>query len=170
MQNYHSAFLGGEIVRVRDAARLAEIRKFYTTDSPLSLHAVFPDGMADYAGEPVQITGVSFYHMGFVLYELRRIGGPLIEGHWPEDAIEDRELGKVDEHEFFRLAAERYTARSSDDGLRVEIRDRCDQLLCSFRMQDVASAVDNVNRVAGLRCAYSFARRYNFEDASSGGP
>tara|TARA_R110002124_G_scaffold86048_1_gene222837 strand:- start:108 stop:659 length:552 start_codon:yes stop_codon:yes gene_type:complete len=164
MQNYHPAFLGGEIVRVRDAARLVEIQKLCTTDSPINLHTVFPESMTDYAGEQVQITGVSFYHMGFALYELRRIGGGLIKGRWPEDAIEDQELGRADEHELFAVAIERYTAKRSDDGLHVEIRDRGDRLLCSMRKRDVSSAVENVTRVAGLRCAFSFAARYNFED------
>ena len=143
---------------------MAEIQKLCTTDSPLSLHTVFPASMEDYAGEQVQITAVSFFHMGFALYEIRRIGGDLIRGHWREDAIEDQELGRVAEHEFFAVATERYIAKPSGDGLHVEIRDRGDRLLCSMRRRDVPSAVDDVNRVAGLRCAFSFASRYNFED------
>lgn len=78
MQNGHSAFLGSEYVRVRDAPTLAALRERYTTDSPISLHTVFPGNMAGHAGERVQIMGVSYYHMGFVLYELREIGGGTI--------------------------------------------------------------------------------------------
>jgi len=166
MQNYHSAFLGSEIVRVKNATTLVEIRDRCTTDSPLSLHTVFPEKMAEYAGEQVQITGVYEYHMGFVLYELRQIGGPLIEGHWPEEALQDQELRGVDEHEFFGLASERYIAKPSDDGSLVEIRDRDKRILCSLRMRDVERAVEDINRVAGLRCIFSFALRYNFEDDS----
>jgi hypothetical protein len=164
MQNYHSAFLGGEIVRVKDAPTLAAIRDRCTIDSPISLHTVFPEKMAECAGAQVQITGVSYYHMGFVLYELRKIGGSLINGHWPEEALEDQELCRVNEHVFFGLAADRYVAKPSDDGSLVEIRDCKDRLFCSLRVRDVPSAVDDINRVAGLRCSISFARRYNFED------
>ncbi|MEO5917593.1 MAG: hypothetical protein ABIS50_25410 [Luteolibacter sp.] len=164
MQNDHSAFLGSEYVRVKDAPALAALRERCTTDSPISLHTVFPEKMAEYAGERVQITGISYYHMGFVLYQLRVIGGALINGHWPEEALEDQELGRVNEHEFFGLAADRYFAKASDDGSLVDIRDRADRLLCSLRMRNVPSAVEDINRVAGLRCSFSFARRYNFED------
>jgi hypothetical protein len=164
MQNGHSAFLGSEYVLVRDAATLAALRERYTTDSPISLHRLFPESMAAYAGERVKITGVSYYHMGFVLYELREIGGSLIKGYWPEEALEDQELVRIDDHAFFGLAADRYVARPSDDGALVEIRDRGDRLLCSLRMRDVPSAVEDINRVAGLRGSFSFARRYNFED------
>jgi hypothetical protein len=167
MQNDHSAFLGSEYVRVKDAPTLAALRERCTTDSPISLHTVFPEKMAEYAGERVQITGVSYYHMGFVLYELREIGGSLINGHWPEEALEDQELGRVDEHEFFGLAADRYVAKPSENGSLVEIRDRGDRLFCSLRVRDVPSAVKDINRVAGLRCSFSFARRYNFEDELS---
>ena len=164
MQNGHSAFLGSEIVRVKDSSTLAALRDRCTTDSPISLHTVMPLRMADYAEERVQIIGVSYYHMGFVLYELREIGGPLIEGHWPEEALEDQELGRIDEDEFFGIAADRYVASPSNDGSLVEIRDRNKRLFCSLRMRDVASAVEAINRVARLRCSYSFALRYNFED------
>lgn len=167
MQNGHSAFLGSEYVLVRDAPTLAALRERYTTDSPISLHRIFPESMAAYAGERVQITGVSYYHMGFVLYELREIGGSHISGYWPEEALEDQELGRIDGHAFFGLAADRYVAKPSDDGSLVEIRDRGDRLLCSLRMRDVQSAVEDINRVAGLRCSFSFARRYNFEDVLS---
>ena len=33
-------------------------------------------------------------------------------------------------------------------------------------MRDVERAVEDINRVAGLRCIFSFALRYNFEDDS----
>ena len=164
MQNGHSAFLGGEFVRIKDATSLAAIRDRCTTESPISLHTVFPEKMADYAGERVQITGVSDYHLGFVLYELRQIEGSLIKGHWPEEAIEDQELERVDEDEVFGLAADRYVAKPSMDGSFVEIRDRSNRLLCSLRMRNVARAVEDINRVAALRCSFSFALRYNFED------
>jgi hypothetical protein len=167
MQNGHSAFLGSEYVLVRDASTLAALRERYTTDSPISLHRLFPESMAEYAGERVQITGVSYYHMGFVLYELREIGGSLIKGYWPEEALEDQELVRSGEHAFFGLAADRYVARPSDDGALVEIRDRADRLFCSLRMRDVPSAVEDINRVAGLRGSFSFTRRYNFEDDHS---
>src|SRR6185436_11123612 len=114
MQNGHSAFLGSEIVLVKGRLALEDLRKRYTTDSPLSLHTVFPDKMAEHAGQRVQITEVSYYHMGFVLYELREIGGSPIKGYWPEEAVEDQELNRVDEHEFFGLAADRYVAKPSD--------------------------------------------------------
>ena len=164
MQNGHSAFLGSEIVLVKDRLALEDLRQRYTTESPLSLHAIFPDNMAERAEQSVQITGVSYYHMGFVLYELREIGGSLIKVYWPEEALKDQSLDSVDKHEFFGLAADRYVARPSDDGALVEIRDRRGRLLCSLRIRDVALAVNDINRVAGLRCCISFAFRYNFED------
>jgi hypothetical protein len=167
MQNGHSAFLGSEYVLVRDASTLAALRERYTTGSPISLHRLFPESMEAYAGERVRITGVSCYHMGFVLYEIREIGGSLINGYWPEEALEDQELVGIEEHAFFGLAADRYVARPSDDGKLVEIRDRADRLLCSLRMRDVPSAIEDINRVARLRGSLSFARRYNFEDDSS---
>ena len=167
MQNGHSAFLGGEYVRVGDAPTLAFLHKRYTTDSPISLHTVFPEDMTKYADERVQITGVSYYHMGFVLYALREIGGSLIQGYWPEDAIEDQELGRIDEHQLFGRAADRYFARSSGDGSLVEIRDGLGHLFYSLRMRDIPRAVEDINRVARLRCSFSFAKRYNFEDELS---
>ena len=164
MQNDHSAFLASEIVLLKDRSALEEIKRLCTTESPLSLHNVLPDDMTRYAGERMDITGVSYYHMGFVLYELRQIGGPPVEGHWPEAALLDQELERADEHELFGLAADRYEARPSNDGSLVEIRDRGDRLLCALRMNEVERSVQDINRVASLRCSYSFARRYNFED------
>ena len=164
MQYDHSAFLGSEFVRIKDAEALEAIRKRCTTDSPLSLHTVFPENMSAYAGQSAQIIRVMYYHMGYVLYELREVHGSLIQGSWPEDAVVDQELLRADENPIFRQAAERYVAKpSSEEGL-VDIRDKNERLLCSLRTRDVDQAVKNINRVANLRCCHAFERRYNFED------
>ncbi|MBK1791701.1 hypothetical protein [Persicirhabdus sediminis] len=166
MQNYHSAFLASEIIQLKDVASLQAIRHRYTSHSPLSLDTIMTENMSKYAGMRLQISALSFYHMGFVLYELQEIGGDIINGLWPEDALQDQELARAGEHEFFQLAENRYVAQASSDGELAEIRDRAGRLCCALRMRDVASGIENIERVARLRCSISFARRYNFEDES----
>ncbi len=48
---------------MKDRIALEKLRERYTTDSPLSLHLLFPEKMIEHAEQRVMITEVSYYHM-----------------------------------------------------------------------------------------------------------
>ena len=84
-----------------------------------------------------------------------------IVGSWPEEALVDQELKRADESPVFQLAKEIYTIKASGDN--VEISDGTGKTYCVLRKSDTESAVEDIRRVASLRCAISFSNRYNFD-------
>jgi hypothetical protein len=76
--DYHPAFLAGEQVQVVPDAALKRFKQEWTYHHPLA-----PEQLA-LAGRKFQVGGVSFYHGGGCLYELR--GAP---GLWHESCLED---------------------------------------------------------------------------------
>ena len=158
MENYHSAFLPGEYARLRSRSLLEELQRKYTgnPDQP-GLHSVIPQSMADSAKRRVLITGRSYYHSGWVLYELNGL-----PGHWPEAALIDQQmLDDDDPHN--QPANLTYIAVKSDNGEFVDIRNHDGRRFCSFRRHDADASVDDVNRVAKLRTRASFSFRYEFD-------
>lgn len=158
MENYHSAFLPGEYARLQSRSLLEQLQRKHTGNPhQLGLHTVVPPNMADFAEQRVLITGRSYYHFGWVLYEL---DGLL--GHWPEAALIDQQmLDDDDPHN--QPANLTYIAVKSDDGEFVDIRNRDGRQFCSFRRHDADASVDDINRVAKLRTRASFSFRYEFD-------
>ena len=163
LENYHSAFVSGEIVQLRPGAELAVIEaKFRGANATINPASVFPASLPPHGGKRVWITSVSYYHFGFVLYELKEHDtNERIVGSWPEEALVDQELKRADESPVFQLAKEIYTIKASGDN--VEISDGTGKTYCVLRKSDTESAVEDIRRVASLRCAISFSNRYNFD-------
>ena len=162
MENYHSAFLPGEYVLIQSEAALEQIQQIHKGEpSQLGLHTVMPANLTAFAGQRALITGRSYYHFGWALYEL---GG--LPGYWPEAALIDQELGDPEAADDL-LAARTYVAQKSGDGKFVEICSRDGERFCSLRKRDVDEAVADINRVAGLRSRSSFAQRYEFDGIES---
>ena len=158
MDNYHSAFLPGEHARLQSRSLLIKLnQKHNGTPEQLGLHNVITPDMAEHAGKRVLITGRSYYHMGWVLYELDGL-----TGYWPEAALIDQQMLDDDDPNF-QPANLTYVAVKSDDGGFVDIRSSDGRRFCSFRRYDADQSVDDVNRVAKLRTRVSFALRYGFD-------
>ena len=158
MENSHSAFLPGEYVRLQTRSILAELQLKHTGNpSQLGLHTVVPPNMAEHAGQRVLITSRSYYHFGWVLYELDGL-----PGHWPEAALIDQQMLE-DDLPYNQPANLTYVAVKSDDGEFVEIRSHDGRRFSSFRRHDADSSVDDINRVAKLRTRASFSFRYEFD-------
>lgn len=163
MENSHSAFLAGEYVQVRSLDEIEEIEKKYANakDWELNPYALFPKNMKDFANKRLQIVGVSYWHLGFVLYELREIGVKLpIDGLWPEKTLADQELDRADESPLFQLANQIYQIVKTKDAIEIRGRGRT---YCALRKFDIETAFIDISRVASLRCAASFSQRYNFD-------
>lgn len=157
MENYHSAFLPGEYAILRSRSELEQIQTDWAAN-------IISSDMAAHANEQVLITGRSYFHCGYVLYNLDGL-----PGYWPEAAIRDQQLGENDEPEN-QPACATYVAVKSDDGKFVDIRHHDGRLFCSFRRIDPDSAVADINRVANLRTRLSFALRYEFDGVESAEP
>ncbi|WP_124328537.1 hypothetical protein [Desulfonema ishimotonii] len=159
MENYHSAFLPGEYVKIRSQSELIRLQKQFGGDAEnLGLHTVIPEDMASHADKRVKISNVSYYHFGWVLYELEEL-----PRYWPEAAIVDQCFDKADVS-MNQPANLTYVAVKSEDNKFVNICDQKGQICCSMRKHDVGSAVNDINRVAALRSRIAFAHRYNFDD------
>ena len=158
MENSHSAFLPGEHARLQSISHLEQLQQKHTGDpGQLGLHTVVPPNMAEYAERRVLITGRSYYHFGWVLYELDGL-----PGHWPEAALVDQQMCEnADPH--VQPANLTYIAVKSDDGKFVDICTRDGRRFCSFRRHDADASVDDINRVATLRTRVSFSSRYEFD-------
>ena len=163
LENSHSAFTSGEIVQLRSSAELTEIEsKFRGINATLNPASVFPRSLSPYGGKRVWITSVSYYHLGFVLYELKEHDtNQHIVGFWPEQALVDQELSRGNESPIFRLANDVYMIKASGD--MISIMDRDGKTYCVLRKSNTESAVDDIRRVASIRCAFSFSGRYNFD-------
>ncbi|HCS50749.1 hypothetical protein [Rubinisphaera sp.] len=158
MENYHSAFLPGEYARLQSRALLEQLQQKYTGDpSQFGLHTVVPPNMAEFADQRVRITGRSYYHFGWVLYELEGL-----PDCWPEAALVDQQLFKSDDPDN-QPANLTYIAVKSDDGQFVDICTRDGVRYCSYRRHDVDASVKDINRVAKLRTRSSFSSRYEFD-------
>jgi hypothetical protein len=158
MENYHSAFLPGEYVKLRDQNTLNKLQQRHSGDpATLGLHTVLPVNMAAHANKRVCVIGVSYYHFGWALYELHGL-----PDHWPEAAILDPSFDKLDSSSS-QPANLTYQAVETDDNGFVCICDMEGRAYCTLRKHDVKRAVEDLNRVATLRSRVSFARRYNFD-------
>jgi hypothetical protein len=158
MQNYHSAFLPGEFARLQSKPALEQLQKKHSGDpSELGLHTVVPPNMADFSDQRVLITGRSYYHFGWVLYELDGL-----PGFWPEAALMDQQMCENDDPHN-QPANLTYVAVKSEDGQFVDICTHDGRRFCSFRKHDTDASVEDINRVAKLRTRVSFAFRYEFD-------
>jgi hypothetical protein len=159
MENYHSAYLGGEYARLRPKSVLEDLQRKYSGDpSTLGLHTVIPENMATHADEKVKIIAVSFYHFGFALYELAGLSG-----EWPEAALIDQEFCIDDDEPGRKPANLTYRVVKSDDCGFVSICDLTGRVYCTLRKHDTDAATNDINRAAKLRSRSSFASRYNFD-------
>lgn len=158
MENYHSAFLPGEYARLQCRSALEQLQQKHTGEpTQLGLHTVVPPSMAEFADQRVLITGRSYYHFGWVLYELNGL-----PGHWPEAALIDQQMCENgDPHN--QPANLTYVAVKSDDGQFVDICTHDGRRYCSFRRHDADASVGDINRVAKLRTRTSFSFRYEFD-------
>lgn len=159
MQNSHSAFLAGDYVTTRSDSALRQIQATHcdNTISVLGLHTVIPAEMASHANQVARILRVTFYHMGWVLYELE--GLPY---SWPEAAVRDRDLD-VNGEPWYQPANLTYRAYVSDDGDFAIIRDHDGREFCRLRGRYASQLVGDINRVAALRTRSGFSSRYHFD-------
>ncbi len=105
----------------------------------------YPENMVEFAGQRVRITGVSYCHFGWVLYELDGL-----PSHWPEAAILDQQFAEGDD-QLKQPAYLTYVAAPSEDDNFVDIRHVDGRLFCAIRARDVDALVNDINRVAKLR-------------------
>lgn len=164
MENSHPAFLAGELVLIRSADVLREIYEQFARETEWVLNPIslFPENMMAFAGKRLQISAVSFYHLGMVLYTLRENeSSAAIPGEWPERALVDPDLERADESPLFQVASQFYRITRTDE--HIEIRDGAGRLYCALRKCNLASDSEDISRVASLRCAVSFSLRYNFD-------
>ena len=158
MENYHSAFLPGEYARIQAVSVLEQLQRKHSGEpTQLGLHTVMPHSMAEFAGQRVLIIKRSYYHFGWVLYELKDLAG-----QWPEAALIDQEMCE-DDQPYNQPACLTYIAVKSDDGEFVDINSRDGRRFCSIRRRDPDATVDDINRVAKLRTRVSFSFRYEFD-------
>ena len=113
--------------------------------------------MAKFADHRVRIKSRSYYHFGWVLYELDGL-----PGHWPEAALIDQQMCENDDPRT-QPASLTHIAVKSDDGQFVNICTHDGRRFCSFRRHDADASVDDINRVAKLRTRISFSFRYEFD-------
>ena len=164
MENDHPAFLPGEHVRIQSRSVLEEIEQQFASDNDWALNPnpLFAKSMTDYADQRLQIVAVSYYHLGIVLYELREFGSKVpVTGQWLEKTLLDLELKRADEGPLFCLANQVYRIIKAKE--TIEIQDNAGIVYCTLRKHNLDSAFDDISRVASLRCATSFSRRYNFD-------
>lgn len=163
MENSHAAFLTNEYVLIRGEAELLAVQDKHRPSPQLvlGLHTVMPDNMSDYAGQRVRITGISYYHLGWVLYELDGL-----PGYWPEEAVTDPQFLEGYEP-CNRAASLTYVAMPSEGLEFAEIRHSDGRLFCVLRARNVDAMVSDINRVAQRRSRASFAFRYNFDGVES---
>src|SRR5271165_5172623 len=83
MPNYHSAFDGGEYVRIADVETLREFQRSWEFHNPLQ------EEQLSYAGKGANIIKVSIYHGGTPLYELLNV-----PGKWHEQCLVDGTIGE----------------------------------------------------------------------------
>ncbi len=158
MENYHSAFLPGEYARIQPVYVLEQIQlKHFGEPGQLGLHTVMPPNMVVFAGHRALITSRSYYHFGWVLYELEGL-----PGHWPEAALIDQQIGE-DDKPYNQPACLTYVAVKSDDGEFVDICSHDGRRFCSFRRHDAEASANDINRVARLRTRALFSSRYEFD-------
>jgi len=153
MPAYHSAFLCGEHVRIKPAS---ELRRYTMPD--WKYHHPLQGEQLAFAGQSMNIVGVSYWHGGGVLLRLREA-----PGFWHEECVEDSLLHLIDWEgypnpaEYFRIEAEVDNGR---EYLSVRTPDGVECLRkYSFRAEDAA---EEMRQVAAVRHFRGFLDRYQF--------
>lgn len=152
MPNYHSAFDGGEYVRIADADALRQFQQSWT------LHHALQEEQLAYAGRDARVVTVSYYHGGTPLYEFLEI-----PGIWHEPCIVDVTIG---EHPESGILATNYYSISAEKRSElpvIVVRDTAGrEMLVAFRLcaDVVAEAMRTVARVRSRRM---FEWKYGFD-------
>jgi len=153
MPAYHSAFNGGEYVRIADIETLREFQQNWKWHHPLA------DEQLEHAGKDDRVAAVSYYHGGTPLYEFASI-----PGFWHESCLRDLTLEPGYDAEAGVVAGDYYAiATDRRGGLPVVVvRDpKGREVLVAFQFaaEEVAEAMRAVARV---RSRISFEFKYGF--------
>lgn len=158
MPNYHSAFNGGEYVRIADVDALRRFQQSWHWHHPLQNEQMI------YAGKCARIVTVSYYHGGTPLYEFLNIPGT-----WHEPCIVDMTIGE--QAESGMVAADYYsiTPETREELPVVVVRDPVKrELLVAYRLRaDVAA--EAMQAVARVRSRRVFEWKYGFDGIYNAG-
>lgn len=151
------AFTAHEGVGVVSSDKLGEIRKRFTTESPLSLHRLMDPEFYSYGDRRVVITSVKIYHLELPVYSIDNSSYL-----WPELAFEDLAIRlSADAKEPESVAAKTYRAEVVDG--HFAILDKSGKCYCRLRKHSAGCLICRANYIASIRTRIAFECLYDFE-------